>query len=218
VVWEDSRFSGGAHNDVALSKSTDGGRTWSTPVRVNQSPLGVTAFTPGVDVLPDGTVGITYYDLRFNTAAPGLPTDYFFVSSTTGGATWQPELRLSPTSFDDELAPVARGYFLGDYQGLAHDATSFKSMFTQTNTGNTNNRTDAFAHRRCLSKVTDAPTSTSGLFVGLAETRSARLAADSTGPDALAGIARSGRPDRLHHLGYRASDTARRTIVSHSRP
>jgi Neuraminidase (sialidase) len=60
VVWEDSRFSG-THNDIALSKSTDGGLTWSAPQKVNQTPSPVEAFTPMVDVLPDGTVAVTYY-------------------------------------------------------------------------------------------------------------------------------------------------------------
>jgi BNR/Asp-box repeat len=146
VVWEDSRFSGGAHNDIALSTSTDGGRTWSAPERVNQSPAGVTAFTPMVDVSSDGTVAVTYYDLRNNTPDPStLPTDAFIVHSHDGGATWDAESRLTPSSFDDSTAPVARGYFLGDYQGLAHRGTTFVPFFVQTNSGNTANRTDVFA-------------------------------------------------------------------------
>jgi Neuraminidase (sialidase) len=142
VVWEDSRFSG-THNDIALSKSTDGGLTWSAPQKVNQTPSPVEAFTPMVDVLPDGTVAVTYYDIRNNTPAPGLATDYFVAVSHDGGATWQ-ESQITPASFDDTTAPVARGYFLGDYQGLANDGTAFKSFFVQTNS-DTNNRTDAFA-------------------------------------------------------------------------
>jgi hypothetical protein len=132
VVWEDSRFSGGDHNDIALSTSTDDGRTWSTPVKVNQTPVPVEAFTPMVDVMPNGDVGVTYYDIRNNTSAPGLPTDYFIVTSTNGGNTWT-ESRLTPTSFDDTLAPNSRGYFLGDYQGLTNDGTSFRPYFVQTN-------------------------------------------------------------------------------------
>jgi Neuraminidase (sialidase) len=143
VVWEDSRF-GGTHNDIVLSKSTDGGQTWSAPKKINQTPSPVEAFTPMVDVLPNGTVAVTYYDIRNNTPAPGLDTDYFVVISHDGGATWQ-ESRITPASFDDTTAPVSRGYFLGDYQGLANNGTAFKSVFVQTNSGNTSNRTDVFA-------------------------------------------------------------------------
>lgn len=142
VVWEDSRFSG-THNDIALSKSTDGGKTWSTPIKANQTPAGALAFTPGVEVLPNGTVAVGYYDIRNNTPASGLPTDYFLAHSHDGGGTWS-EARLTPASFDDTFAPIARGYFIGDYQGLAHDGTSFKSFFVQTN-ADTGNRTDVFS-------------------------------------------------------------------------
>jgi hypothetical protein len=144
VVWEDSRFAG-THNDIALSKSTDGGLTWSAPIRVNQSPAGVTAVTPAVDVLADGTVGVTYYDFRNNTPDPGLPTDYFLVHSHDAGATWGGEVKITPQSFDYTNAPISRGYFLGDYQGLAHNGTTFKVFFVQTNDANTANRTDVFA-------------------------------------------------------------------------
>jgi hypothetical protein len=147
VVYEDNRFSGGAHNDIALSRSTNGGRSWSAPVKVNQSPAGVTAFTPMVDVLPNGTVGVTYYDWRNNTPDPAtLPTDYFLVHSHDGGLSWGDEARLTPTSFDDATAPRvgARGRFLGDYEGLANDGTAFRAVFVQT-TGDAGNLTDTFS-------------------------------------------------------------------------
>jgi hypothetical protein len=123
VVWEDSRFSGGVHNDIALSTSTDDGKTWSAPVRANQTPAGVLAFTPMVDVLPNGDVGVTYYDIRNNTPAPGLLTDYFIVTSTDHGATWT-ESRLTPSSFDDTLAPTSRGYFLFSISAIAARAVT----------------------------------------------------------------------------------------------
>jgi hypothetical protein len=145
VVYEDNRFSDGDHNDIALSKSTDGGLSWSDPVKVNQTPDGATAFTPAVDVSADGTVAVTYYDLRNNTPDPDtLPTDAFIVVSHDGGASFDPEARLTPDSFDTSMAPFARGWFLGDYEGLANDGANFKPFFVQTN-DDTDNRTDVFA-------------------------------------------------------------------------
>src|SRR5262249_11284776 len=41
AVWEDGRFSNFQYNDIAFSGSTDGGFTWSAPIRVNQTPLNV---------------------------------------------------------------------------------------------------------------------------------------------------------------------------------
>ena len=143
AVWDDGRFSGGAHEDIALSKSTDGGLTWSPPVKVNQTPVPVHAFTSSVEVAADGTVGVTYYDFRSNTPAPGLPTDYWLAHSHDGGATWTESHIAGP--FDMEAAPVARGYFVGDYEGLATSGNSFLPFFIQANTGDTTNRTDVFS-------------------------------------------------------------------------
>ena len=143
VVWTDGRFSGFTHDDIALSKSTDGGLTWSPVVKINATPAGAAAFTPSVRVAADGTVAVTYYDFRNNTAAPGLPTDYWIVHSHDGGGTWAEEHIAGP--FDMLTAPVAGGLFLGDYQGLTSLGNVFVPFFIQTNSGNTANRTDAFA-------------------------------------------------------------------------
>jgi hypothetical protein len=39
-------------------------------------------------------------------------------------------------------APVARGYFVGDYTGLDHHGTAFHAAWVEANDGNTFNRTD----------------------------------------------------------------------------
>ncbi len=142
VVWTDGRFSGFSHDDIALSKSTDGGLTWSPAAKINATPPGVAAFTPTVRVDANGIVAVTYYDFRNNTPAPGLPSDYWIVHSHDGGETWTEDHIAGP--FDLQTAPVARGLFLGDYQGLTSVQGVFVPFFIKTNTGNTANRTDAF--------------------------------------------------------------------------
>jgi len=146
AVWMDARFDGGLfivdHDNIAFTMSIDGGLTWSTPIKVNKTPTtepnyDQQAFTPSVHVDGDGTVTVTYYDLRFNTSDPAtLDTDYFAVScessseSCTDPASWEEE-RITPVSFDIRNAPYARGYFLGDYMGLDDDGTDLASMFGQ---------------------------------------------------------------------------------------
>lgn len=157
AVWQDSRFSG--VDEVALSMSTDGGFTWSAPVKVNQTPRNATAanqqaFLPSVHVADDGTVAVSYYDFRSNDTNLGVPTDYWIVHCHSSGATtcanaadWGDEARLSSSSFDIEQAPSARGpygYFIGDYEGLASIGNRFIPLFIQVNNGNPVNRTDAF--------------------------------------------------------------------------
>ncbi|MCX3060688.1 sialidase family protein [Streptomyces beihaiensis] len=133
LVWQDAQFSGGAYDEIGYTTSRDGGATWSAPRRVN-TPTGSPAFTPSVAVSSNGTVGVTYYDLR--GLKPGdtttVPTDYWFTSSSDGGRTWGGEKRLG-TTFDMTAAPTAGGYFTGDYESLDTAGTTFVPFFVRTN-------------------------------------------------------------------------------------
>jgi len=145
VVWQDSRFNGGLFDEIALSTSTDGGNSWSTSIRVN-TPKGRPAFNPSVRVNSAGTVAVTYYDFRNLPAGDTttLPTDIWLTSSTNHGQSFGNELHVAG-SFNMKTAPISRGFFVGDYQGLDVRGTAFVPFFVQTNSGNTANRTDVFA-------------------------------------------------------------------------
>jgi hypothetical protein len=145
AVWQDARFSGMEYDSIAFSQSLDGGATWSDPIKVNATPDDIVpvgnrqAFTASVDVAGDGSVGVTYYDFRNNTAATELGTDYFAVHchpTDPGGcaeeANWGDEERLTETSFDMRQAPLTgTGFFTGDYEGLASAGNDF-TPFSQT--------------------------------------------------------------------------------------
>lgn len=144
VVWQDTRFNGGHYDEVALSTSTNGGATWSAPIRVN-TPTGRPAFTPMIFVNSGGTVGLTYYDFR-NLAAGNtttLPTDYWYKESTDHGTSFGNDSHLAG-SFDMLTAPNAGGFFVGDYEGMDTAGTIFQPFFVAMNSGNTSNRTDVF--------------------------------------------------------------------------
>jgi hypothetical protein len=152
AVWQDGSFSGPPrskeHSGIAFSQSVDGGLTWSKKIEINQVP-DAQAFTPSIAVAADGTVGVTYYDFRNNTATPGLTTDYWFVhchpatQDCTDAASWTTETHVAGP-FDMETAPNAGGLFVGDYEGLARAGNSFVAFFAMANSGNLANRTDIF--------------------------------------------------------------------------
>ncbi len=161
AVWEDGRFSNFQYNDTAFAMSANGGLTWSVPIRVNRTPLDIPlanrqAFFPSIAVAEDGTIGVSYYDFRFNDSKPGLPTDRWLVlchpssaRPATNPANWGSEVRLTDSSFNME-AVVAKilnmtdRFFIGDYFGLAAAGDDFVSVFIQPDHDNV---TSAFFRR-----------------------------------------------------------------------
>jgi hypothetical protein len=140
IVWQDSRFSG-THDDIAFSQSTDGGFTWTAPVKVNETPPGLPAgdeqaFLPTVAVSQSGAIAVTYYDFRFNKGSGGLLTNDWAVFARPGaGVQFGQETRITPGSFSLEAAPFAEGYFLGDYVSLVPGGAngySFSAAVPQT--------------------------------------------------------------------------------------
>lgn len=141
LVWQDARFTGGQRDQIAFSRSSDGGATWSAPKRISTEPS-TQAFTPAIRVDDQGNLGVTYYDFRHDTpGSPTLDSDVWFLHSTDKGETFTEE-RLTPSSFDMRAAPVARGFFVGDYAGLAARTGVFQPLFAQAGAGSP---TDVFA-------------------------------------------------------------------------
>lgn len=143
VAWQDARFSAGVRDAIALSRSTDGGRTWSDPAAINRVP-GAAAFTPTLHVRADGLVGVLHYDLRSNTSDPSTLLADAWLLTSRDGATWSETRVHGP--FDMAAAPDARGLFLGDYQGLVSSGNAFVPVLALSRT-DTSNRTDIFAPR-----------------------------------------------------------------------
>ena len=148
AAWDDDLPDG--VDKIFFSQSADGGLTWSAPVKINKTPTNIPAgdqqaFTATVKVAADGAVGVTYYDFRNNTSAPGLTTDYWFIhchGACTNPANWDETHVAGP--FDEEQAAYARGFFVGDYEGLVTIGNVFGPFYGQAVSRAANNPSDVF--------------------------------------------------------------------------
>jgi hypothetical protein len=145
AVWQDSRFSHGARDEVLFTTSSDGGRRWSSPRRVS-APSSGGAIIPTIAASANGLVAILYLQVDRGV---GLHARYRLAISTDGGRRFRDET-VSPTfSVADapELTPsllVPGGYFLGDYLGIAPlGKARFGALFV-TATGAGDGETDVF--------------------------------------------------------------------------
>jgi hypothetical protein len=107
--------------DVMLARSTDGGNTWSAPVKVNDEPAGANAYqwfgTLGVS--PNGRLDVVYNDTR-NTGTPSR-SELRYTSSVDGGVTWAPSMPVTG-QFDSTIGFPNQNK-IGDYYDIASDLT-----------------------------------------------------------------------------------------------
>jgi hypothetical protein len=114
--------------DVKLARSTDGGATFDSPVRLNDDPAGTDQFFPWVAVDPtDGQLSVIWYDRRLN---PGTAdTDVFLTQSNDGATTFIPNVRVTDTSSSWFVADDATPNF-GDYINAAADGVAIYTAWT----------------------------------------------------------------------------------------
>src|SRR5205823_1997166 len=58
-------------SNVYLTASYDNGRTWSAPIQVNDNAGPTEALQPNLNVAPNGTVSVAFYDRRLACPANG---------------------------------------------------------------------------------------------------------------------------------------------------
>jgi hypothetical protein len=96
ITWDDARD---GEQAIWFVRSTDKGRSWSAPRRLNDntggSPLGIPDFrnTAVVAVAPNGKVGVLWYDRRDDPARRCW--ELYFTLSTDGGATFSPNQKIT---------------------------------------------------------------------------------------------------------------------------
>lgn len=106
--------------NIWLKSSGDGGATWSDRGKLNDDDTNLDQYFPGVSVAPNGRVDVAWHDFRNDryyqpaaTFAEELYWDAYHTSSTDGGATWTPNIRVSDRSMHKN-----EGYTLSSSYGL----------------------------------------------------------------------------------------------------
>lgn len=121
VCWTNHGVPGqntGNDIDCYMIKSSDGGTTWSAPIRINQDPTGQgkTHYFPWVTCdQANGYVSVVFYDNR-NVAPNQAET---FMAYSTDGCNTFTDMQVSDVSWTPSPIPnMATGY-MGDYLGIS---------------------------------------------------------------------------------------------------
>lgn len=149
VAYQTSSFRKDQLSQIGLSTSRDGGRTWSKPAQVSQTPekcANPQAFTPFVAITKQGLVGVLYFDFRQDDKSNSHQTKmdawlaiYKEVKKPKGGSTdigldFVTEIRLSNKSFIAQNGPeTSQGVMTeGDYQFLTVHDDDFYAIYTKS--------------------------------------------------------------------------------------
>ena len=166
---------GAGERDIYHRRSTDGGKTWSEGVIVNDDDPDrfYVQVTPNVEVAPNGRVDVAWWDFRND---PGLfVNDVYYAYSTDNGSTWSDNMRVSDVSSDRKIGTWSNGYDMRAPVGIGSTNAFALVGWEDTRLGNQVTQTqDVFASnvqfRPIQEGVSDAVRYTIAALAGLALT------------------------------------------------
>ncbi|MHC4413982.1 MAG: sialidase family protein [Planctomycetota bacterium] len=119
--------------DVHAVRSTDGGATWSSPVRVNDDPTnnGAWQWFGTMSVAPNGRIDVVWLDTRHDP--PDQLSELFYSSSTDAGVSWSVNIALGPP-FNHSVGYPQQNK-LGDYYHMRSDDVGADLAYAATYNG-----------------------------------------------------------------------------------
>jgi hypothetical protein len=122
--------SGRSTTDVMFVRSTDGGLTFSAPLRINDDPVNPNKWHwfGTLSVAPNGRIDSVWYDTR--NATNNTDSQLFYSWSTDGGVTWAPNVAVSNSFNPFEGYPNQSK--IGDYITIVSDNTGANVAYSAT--------------------------------------------------------------------------------------
>src|SRR2546422_4604148 len=86
-------------DDIDFTMSSDGGRSWSTPIRVNDDAGAAAQAEPSLALDPSNNIYIVWTDMRSGN------NDVYFAKSVNGGLTFGANLRVNDITTNSQSEP-----------------------------------------------------------------------------------------------------------------
>ena len=122
---------GGDPSEIYIIRSTDGGATWTEPIRVNDDPAGNWQWFGTQSVSPDGRIDAVWNDNR--ASGDASVTETYYAYSWDAGDTWHGQIPISP-AWNSHLGWPNQNK-IGDYYDMVSDETGADLAYAATFNG-----------------------------------------------------------------------------------
>ena len=134
IVWNDQRS---GDPQILGVRSTDGGATWQGPDTINKGGAHTDQFFPWVSVLPNGKVGVIWYDRSRD--ANNWYIDLAYATSSNGGKSWsQSFITKRPFPVVVNVDTISATCYMGDYNQISNNGTNFLLAWGDNSNGDPN--------------------------------------------------------------------------------
>jgi Neuraminidase (sialidase) len=136
AVWHVEPGQTQGYTDIYFRNSTDGGVTWSAPVKLNDDdPAQLhTHLLPGINMAPNGRIDVAWWDFRND---PGtFANDVYYTYSTDNGATWAKNVRITDRSINRKIGPWGNNFDMRQPPGIGSTNNFVVFGWDDTRNGN----------------------------------------------------------------------------------